>query len=570
MRNGIGTPAVLLVALLLIASCSEAAPAPPQSSTATETPQRGGQLVLGGPADISTLQPVLGFDNISASVYTLIYATLLETDPATGELRAGLAERFAVTNDGKRVTYTLRTGLLWSDGTPLTGADYKYMVSATARSKKSPNKAVFKDIVGWDDYVAGRTDDLNGVQLLDGGRTIQIDMRRGRCSALRDLGSYPPLSEAQFGAYWDARTRDTTTSIDGAAFNRAPPVASGPFAFAEYKPLDFVRLVRNERYYKGAPLLDGVIFKVFSDQTAQRFAFITGELTNASNIPPADVDDLRKRMGATATDFTIKGTAFTYLGLNAHSPNAPWLADKRVRQALWYGLDIETMLKPIYLGLAHRVFAYTPQESWAYDGTGLERYDFDPKRARSLLESAGATMGADGLYRWRDGRAMTMRIEVGNNMGARVTFVQAMQAQYRDIGIKADIAVEPFPALLARNNAHESGVDGYVVTSGGDPEVTDAYEFFHSSQQDTNAQNFWFTDPELDRALDAGLFGPDCSAVARRAAFHRMDRIVNEAAPVLFMYAGDTISFRSSKLVAPPPLPFGTRYDIEKWWLRVP
>jgi peptide/nickel transport system substrate-binding protein len=408
------------------------------------------------------------------------------------------------------------------------------------------------------------------LQLLDGGKTIQIDIRRGHCSAMSDMGWIPPIPRDRFIRYWDPSTSDASASIDDAPINRAPPVASGPFVFAEYKPFEGVKLVRNDRYYRGAPLLDGVVFRIFDSATSLRTAFLSGELTTGPNIAPADVEDTRKRMGSDATDFTVSGaTSFTVLGFNLRSTTAPWLADKNVRKAIWYGLDVESILRTIYLGYARRIFAYTPQISWAYDPTGLERYDFDPKRARMLLENAGATLGPDGYYRWRDGRTMTLRVEVGSNQPARVTFMQAAQEQLRQLGIKADLIVGQFAGLITRMNAHDPTLEAYVVTGGVGPDMTESYEAWHSSQS-TQGLYSLFSDAELDRVVDAGMFGPDCSPATRRALYNRMDRIVNEAVPVIFLFYNDAINFRSSRLVAGPPLPYGSRYDIEKWWLRAP
>ena len=563
----------VLAATLLFASCSETAPSPGASAiagpSATETPRRGGQLVYGLATDIVTLQPILAVDNPSAQVWSLNYAGLLGNDPATGDLRPGLAESFSMSADNRRVTYILRAGLVWSDGVPLTGEDYRFTVEATARSRKTTQHSFFQDIVGWSDYVTGQADSLRGINITDAGRTIQIDLVRGRCSALGDMAP-AIIPRHRFITQWDPRTTDMTTSIDDAAFNRAPPVASGPFIFAEYRPGDQIRLVRNERFWKGAPFIDEVVFRIFPDQVTSRLAFLSGEISVAG-VAPGDVEDTRKRMGANAVDFRLSGVGGqTYLALNTRSATAPWLADKRVRQALWYGLDTETMLQATYFGYAHRISTFTPDTSWAYDPTGLDRHEFDRNRARVLLENAGARLASDGLYRWTDGRTVEMKIEVGNNTAPRVTFTQAMTEQLRAIGIKATIVVQPFNALVARLQAHDPTVESYVITTGLSPDLTDTFEMWHSSQMARSSNNSGFSDPALDRAVEAGMFGPDCSVAARRAAYHQMDLVLNDAAPFVLLFTNDNVQFRSSRLVAPPPMPYGTRYDLHTWWFRTP
>ena len=558
----------LALVTTLTAAC-EASSAPVASTAPTDTPVRGGRLVLASANDQDTLQPILANDDLGGAI-RLIYWPMLENDPATGELSPGLAQGFTSTADGKTITFTLRDGVSWSDGVPFTGEDYKYTVEAYARSKKTFRKSKFLDITGWSDYAQGRDDSLRGVRVGGGGRVIEISLDRSSCLSLRNL-NLSPLPRHDFITYWDNRTLDVTTSIDSSPFNRAPPAATGPFVFKEWRPNDQITVTRNDRYFRGPPLLDEVVLKVLPLPSATKIAFVVGD-THWFTPQSADVEYVRQQMGSSAHEYLVKDKlGYNFVAWNQKATRAPWLADKRVRQALWYGLDVKTIVSKLEFGFGHPVYANTPEASWAYDGTGLNHYDYDPARARALLEAAGATMGPDGIYRWSNGQPMEIRVETNSSNATRVSIVQIAQEQYKQIGIRIVPVIEAFNLLVQRVTPSDGTVEGVLLGwafAQPDPEP-DAYMIWHSSMQGKDGNNFvGMSSKELDAALDAGRYGPDCSTSARKRAYQTVDRILNEEAPYTFLYVTDSVFFVSNKLVRPAPQPFGVWLDVEKWWIR--
>lgn len=554
------------LAIALTTAC-EIPSTPAATAAPTETPVRGGRLVLGSAGDVATLQPILATDDGSGGVLRLIYWPLLENDPATGELRAGLAERFEASADGTTITFTLRDGLTWSDGIPFTADDYKYTVEAYARSKKTSSKSKFQDIVGWSDYVQGRDDSLRGVRASGNGKVIEISLQRASCLSLRNLNA-SAIPKHQFIKEWDSKTFDVTTSIDSSSFNLAPPASTGPFVFKEWRRSDQVIVTRNDRYFRGSPLLDEIVFKILPTNAAVRNAFVAGEIhwfTPASS----DIEYVRQQAGASASEYRIADKlSYNFIAWNQKATRAPWLADRRVRQALWYGLDITTIVEKLEFGYGHQVFANTPQPSWAYDGSGLNHYEYEPARARALLESAGAVMGVDGIYHWTNGQPMEIRIETNTGNPVRASIVQIAQEQYKQIGIRVVPVLEAFALLVQRVTPSDGSVEGVVLGWSFDPDP-DAYNIWHSSMQGKDGFNFvGMSDPALDAALEAARYGPDCSLTARKKAYQTMDRILNEQAPYTFLHVADSVFFVSKKLVRPAPRPFGSWFEVEKWWLR--
>ena len=548
---------------LVIAQSACDAPVAPTASPG-ETPVAGGRLVLAVRGDVQTLQPVLATDEGAGTLQALIYWPMLEHDP-TGALRPGLADRFAISNDGRTATFHFADGARWSDGVPVTADDYRYAVSAAARSKKAAVRgARFADILGWSDYAEGRDAELRGIRSLDGGRTVEVALTRSRCTTLENL-NLMPLPRHRFLAEWDDRTTDLSRSIDTSTFNMAPPVSSGPFLFREYRPKDQLVLARNGQFFRGPPLLESIVFTFLETTAATRDAFITG--ASAQDAPqPEDVDYVRQRMGGSAREYQFTDT-FTYdfIAWNQKAAAAPWLADRRVRQALWYGLDVKTIADRVLLGFAHPVYAHTPPPSWAYDGSGLNHYDYDPGRARALLESAGAVMGADGVYRWTDGRVMELHIETNQDNLTRRQIAQIAQEQYRQIGIRAVPVLEAFSTLVTRVTPAGGSVEGVLLgwATGADPD--DAYNIWHTGG---GFNLVAMGDARVDATLDAARFGPDCGIAARKKAYSTMNHILNEEAPYVFLFAKDTVLFARTSLVRPAPQRFAGYSGIERWWIR--
>src|SRR5262249_16086082 len=152
-----------------------------------------------------------------------------------------------------------------------TGDDYKYTAEAVARSKKTVRKSTLQDIVGWKDYVDGKADEVTGIKVKDSGKTVEITLNKAFCPALRNLagaGASGILPKPSFQAAWDNQSTDVTKNIDDHPMNMAPPASMGPFVFKEWKPGVQISMTRNDKYYRGAPLLDEYIIKVYADQVA--------------------------------------------------------------------------------------------------------------------------------------------------------------------------------------------------------------------------------------------------------------------------------------------------------------
>jgi peptide/nickel transport system substrate-binding protein len=535
------------------------------AASATEKPVAGGSVVVGSISDPKTMQPVISTDTASSGVWQEFYLSLTRTNRETGETEPYLAEKYDVSSDGKTVTYTLRDNLVWSDGTPFTGEDYKYTVEAVMRSAKTVRKSQVNLIDGAQDYADGKTDSISGITI--NGKVITIKLTKVFCPAIAALGGAGAggiLPSAKFKNVWDNKTTDKTKNIDDNALNNNPPASMGPFIYDSFQPGVQVTLVKNPKYFRGAPFADKYIIKTYADQTAIKNALITGEVTY-SGVNASDFDELTKN--TSLTSYRFKSLSYNYIGWNAHAAKAPWLNNLSVRQALWYGIDSDAIIKKIVFGLGTKSLAHNPPVSWAYDPAGLIDYKLDTAKAKQLLESAGAKMGTDGIYRWTDGSPMKMRIETNQGNNARETILQVAQEQYKAIGIQIDPVLESFNQLLDRT-VPGTDYEGFVLgwSLGADP---DPYSIWHSSQTGKDQFNdVFYSNPDVDKALISNREGPDCSKTARKAANHTVDLNLNKDAPYTFLYSGDTIGFSQKTLQNFQAFTFSREWNIEQWWFK--
>lgn len=565
-RGSIPTPIpALLVALLVAAACTTAPSTPPR---AQESPVPGGRIVDGSTSDIKTLQPVLSSDTASSGVWQHIYLSLTRVNKDTTDIECQLCEKFTVSPDGLTLTYTLRDGLVWSDGVPFTGEDYKYTAEAVMRSKKTIRKGAFEQVVGAKDYEQGKTDGISGITVSDNGKTTTVKFTTPFCPAIAQLGGAGAggiIPKHHFLKHWDNKTTDISKNIDDNPLNTAPPASTGPFVFKDYKPGDQVRLVRNEKYFKGAPLVEELIVKVYADATAIKAALLTGEVSFYA-VEPKDYEEVSKT--ESLKGFRFASFSYDYIGWNPNNAKAPWLASKDVRQALRYGLNVNQIMDKVVFNLGRPMYAHTPPAQWAHSEEGLNKYAYDPKKAKELLEKAGAKMGADGVYRWTDGSPMKMKIETNSGNQVRETILQIAQEQYGQIGIKIDPLLESFPALTERTRFGKPDWEGFILglSLGTDP---DLYTVWHSKSATATGLNRigW---NKTDRPIEQQRNGPDCTREARKKAIHEVNKVLNDEAPFTFLYSRDVLMFFNKAVQGADPGPGSTAsfWNIEKWWLK--
>jgi peptide/nickel transport system substrate-binding protein len=553
-----------LLAALLVVAC---APAPQTEITEpTAAPVPGGRVVQTTFFDAQTLQPFLATDAVSAQATALLYASLLRPDPMTGELLPHLGT-WSLSADGRAIQWDIDPQARWSDGTQITGDDFATLAKAVARSKKTTRRSAFQVIEGFADYQSGKAPAIAGISVA--GKQFTVRFSAVFCPSLYSVFGIAPIPGQTFARYL-GDTPDKST-IDDAPENLAPAVTSGPFQFESWKKGERLDLARNESYFQGAPLLDGISFKVTSDASAYGALSRDSEL-NLASIEPKDADSAARRGLAVRA---YPAASYTAIAWNLRT-GAPALRDVRVRQALAYAIDVDGFIQSTLFGRGHRAQQHHLGGTWpAAPVPSLTRYVHDSASAEALLQQAGFARGADGIFA-KDGKALSLVLYTNAGNKSRETFLQMIVEQLQRFGVKAEARLDQLDTLVERLGTGAAEGDGWLISWAMGPEP-DPYSVWHSSQipdpaKRTTGLNFGgFSSADVDKAIEAARspqIPAACDRVVRAQQYETVNKVLNAEQPYLFAFTPETL------LVAPPALQglrpgtFSLYADVQRWWLK--
>ncbi len=559
----VASAAISLIVTACTPSQTEGQPSPSQG----EKPVAGGRIIEGSSADIKTMNPVLVNDSPSDVVVGLLFDRFVSQDPKTGEPKPRMAT-WTQSTDGKTYTFTIDPKADWTDGKPVIGDDYLTGMLAVCHSKKTPRKANFADVEGFKDCSDGKATAISGVKVDTANpKKVSVTLTKVSCPALLDISNYYVLPTQTFGKYVTATSKD---EIDSAPENTNPQVTNGPFKFKEWRAGDQVTLTRNDTFYRGAPLLDEYVFKVVADQTILAQQLKTGELTFA-NILPKDLADIERQDNLKVTKYIAPG--YTYIGWRQQSPTAPFLSDKRIRQALAYGLNTDDVIKSVLFGEGFKQVQHFLSVSWAYPQTGMNQYAYDPAKAESLIKDAGYTKGTDGIYQ-KDGKRISFTMVTNADNPSRVALIQVAAEQYKKIGVEAKPKTEAFQGIvdkLVTANPEIEAVSIGWTGLAGDP---DPYGIWHSDQiPGPGKQTFGFTlfkSDALDQAIIDGRnpANGDCSIASRKKAYDTVAKILNDEQPYNFGFGANTLATTDTSIQNFAPTTYTVRYNVNEWWIK--
>lgn len=463
-------PTLLLVASLVLAACGTPTavptqapatepPAPPTQAPATQPPasptsapvvaspeptiapteeQKGGRVVILLPEDLETLNQYLTTAFITDQVVDAIVEPLVAPD-VNGNYQPLLAERVPtlengdVSEDGKTVTWHLRKGVLWSDGTPFTAQDvistYKAASSSSSGSVRSSSFAKIESVEAQDDH------------------TVVITYKEFYSSFLDQFmwGILPAnAGEPEDMLNWD--------------FNRQP-IGTGPFMFKEWVSGDHITFVRNPHYREqGKPYLDEVVFQVVPSEEVRMQVMRKGD-AQVTLWPSEALMDLWETIPG-VKPVLYPGPVNMRLFLNLSQPGDgepgptpphPILGDRRVRQAIALSIDYDAIVNDMAKGRVTRV---TSPFALGWYRCDIPGEPYDPDKARGLLEQAGwSDQDGDGIREAHgaqyaaDGTLLSLSM-VGYHNALIEQTEQVIAAMLKDVGIQLQVSNEEMAVLF--------------------------------------------------------------------------------------------------------------------------
>jgi len=456
MKRGIKYPIKMLVALTIIfamvlatgcggggGGTGDNATAPPSDGAAApEAPASGFELAVCVGPDPDTIDPALNSAVDGATMIIHGFEGLYKLDE-DGIPQPGQAESVDISDDGITYTFTLRDGLKWSDGTPITADDFVY----------SWNRAIDPETAADYEYmfesVKGYEDGELAIEAID-EKTLQVELVT-RTPFFLELAAFPvfyPVKQEVVEAYGDAWATKPETYI-----------GNGPYMVTEWVPGSYVYYEKNPYYWNVDALgPDSIRFVLIEDDNARLAAFNSGELAFIRQVPNDEIEALRDN-----PEFHIFGQLGTYyVGFNV---TVPGLDNPKFRQALTLAVDRDYITKNIGKGgqinagafVAEGHSDYAPGSS--FREVGGDYYDPSAEGYAANLAEAKAIM--EELY--PNGGAPTFEYLYNENTGHQL-IGEAMQQMWAEIGVGVTLQVQEWSTFLnsRKNGDYEIARNGWL------------------------------------------------------------------------------------------------------------
>ena len=467
----------MLVAMVLSACAAPvAAPAAVPAEEAAAAPAAGSNVLrVAYDAEIDTLN-ALTSQTLTDIEITMVEGLIMSNDqntyvPVLAKEIPTLENGGIVENEDGTVTMTwnLQEGVKWHDGEPFTSADVCFTLDII---QSEPGQEVYNQT----DYMGITSCDMPD----DNTVIFTWDKPAANYVTLFDTILPKHVLEGQ----------DVLT-FDG--YNRSP-LGTGPFKFAEWKPGEYVRVVRNDDYWRGPefPKLDEIIFSFIPDPNSRLNGLKAGEY-DFGQILPNQVKEVQDLEGYQVVN--VPSNRWLIFEVNVATERGKVLfSDPNVRKAIFHGIDRMAIVDGLMEGtvdLANSAISPTSP----YHNPDVPGYDYDPELAKTMLDDAGWTVGADGI-REKDGEKLSFTIINRNSRPERTAIAQAIQAYMKEINVGVDFEDLESAAWLERwlSTDWEAVVGGWIIPA--DPSLTGLYACDGSN-------NFTgFCNPELDAVME--------------------------------------------------------------------
>lgn len=434
-------------------------------------------VALGDP--IRTIDPIgsPSVDAASERIRTLIFNTLVRKDERF-DYKGELASDIKRSDDGNTFTFTLRDGVKFHDGRPFTSADAKYTLDLLLSSNFAKSASFFEGTG------AEKRSYIKSVEAPD-ARTLVVTLTKPWVGLLSNLVAIPVIPKDSYES------------------QKTHPLGSGPFKFVRYDNTQQVCDVEAfAEYWEGAPKIQNVRVRVIADMNALQSELQSGRV-DVAPLPTSLSPDAVKRLEQDS-NLQVKvfnGSNVVLLTLNTSS--AP-LNNVKVRQAIAYAVDRDSIVKQLLRGYGQIAHSILPEESWAY--TPGSTYSHDAAKAKQLLDEAGFRDPDGDGPRMRFANPLIYKVAGSSNIGRQVAGV--IQNNLKEVGIPVEIQTPESNTLfdeLRRGNFQIA----YSQWVGGNQDPIFYKDLVATSEIPTETRparnRSRYSNPELDKMLEEAV-----------------------------------------------------------------
>lgn len=500
---------------------------------AESVPAYGDRVVFGTVGEASNLIPYLTADSASHEIADLLYVAPLRYDKDL-KPEPWAAESWSVEDDGKRLVFRLRPGILWEDGVELTSADVEFTYKAVINPEVASPYA----------------EDFN------------------RVKEFRVIDKY--TFEAVYDEFFARAVASWMSPIlpkhilEGqnlrqTSFSRKP-VGAGPYRLKNWEPGSRITLESSETYFDGRPYLDETVYRVIPDDSTMFMELRAGRL-DVMNLNPLQY--LRQTEGPwwekEFNKYRYLASVYIFLGFNL---KYPFFEDARVRRAISMAIDRDDLVKGVLLGQGVAAFGPYKPGSWAYHPT-LKPVKRDIEKARILLAEAGFKPGPDGLLQ-KDGKNFSFTILTNQGNEQRILTATLIQSQLAELGVEARVRAVEWAAFIkefVNKGRFDAVLLGWTITQ--DPDI---FQIWHSSHAHDGGLNFIkYSNPEVDAILEAARATPD--EKTRATLYYKLQEILDADQPYCFLFVPYALPVVQKRFRGIKPALAGIAYNFDKWYV---
>ena len=444
----------------------------------------GGVLTAAWAQDPVGLDPHVTSAYSSFQILENVLDTLVTLD-AEQNVIPSLAESWEVSDDNLQLTFTLRDGLMFSDGSPLTAEDVVYTYNRLLDPETASGSA----------WKLGGVTDISAPD----ERTVVFTLEAPNPSLITKLAVDKTMGII------------SQSDVENGTIN-TQPMGSGPFMITDFQPGVSLTLERNSNYWQeGLPYLDGIDVRIITDESVRRTALVSGDVDWAISVPAQSVEELQGRDDIIVDD--VPAGSYWYLGVNT---NRDPISDAKVRQAISYAINREQIAEAATFGQAQPTQDPIPSSSaWDY---GYAPYEQDIEKAKQLLAEAGV------------GEGFELELMPTTQYEESIRIAQVVQAQLAAIGINASIRTLEWAEWLEEEGA--GNYDTYVCSWNV---LVDPDDFFYAQHKTGEVFNFTgYSNPTVDELLDEGRVTQDDER--RREIYAEINRQIVDDAPYIYLY----------------------------------
>ncbi|WP_160031868.1 ABC transporter substrate-binding protein [Paenibacillus sp. An7] len=503
--------------------------------------QRTDTVIVGLTDPSGSFTPYFSQSGYDGNVSALLYTSLITSD-AEGLPVADYVDSYDVSEDGLTYTFHLPEKGTFSDGSPLTSEDVAFTWTLLHdKAYDGDTNITLMKVKGGLAYKEGKADSIEGINIID-PYTISVTLEEPNATALLNLGG-KVLSKAYYGKDYKFGELTYLQKLHSA------PLGNGPYILEKFLPGQEVRFTANENYLKGKPSVERFIYKTSQGDTWQFLE--TGEVDLASYTATQENIDKLKGLGYVDI-LPYTPSTYGYFQLNLENEQ---MKQKEVRQAITYGLNRQAIYVDANQGAGEVANIPAAPISWSYTEEGINPYEYNPEKAKELLDAAGWTVGGDGI-REKDGKKLSIHY-LGSKSPATDIFIAVAKENFAEIGIDFQ------PEVFADFNALVSKVESkdYDMAAFSTPMLTDpsdgVIQFIDGSLPG-------YDNPKVKELYAKGLATVDTEE--RKAVYQELYQVLNDELPVIFTSYRKSVYANNGRLTNVSISPYqGIAQSLPEW-----